>query len=317
MRPLFFLLFVLVLSAHVFLISHAGADDTKMNHAKEAGASQHSNMDHGETHGTQEDAMSKHLTMDHSPPANPEADLQARVRVHEKLGEIIDLDTWFFDENGQKVMLSSFFDKPVIILPVYFFCPTVCTFLQADLAEVLNRVDQVPVKDFNVISLSFSDDENHGHAKDAKRNYAKLITRDFPIEKWAHLTGSKENIKKLTDSIGFLFVKKETHLYVHPNVLVVLAKDGKITRYVYGPNFLPFDVGMALSEADKGRTGASIKRGVLSFCFNYDPGKKTYVLNIFRVTGTILLVFLAGFFMLLIYLPRRKKKKPWSQENDT
>ncbi|MCP4673584.1 MAG: hypothetical protein GY857_20040, partial [Desulfobacula sp.] len=118
-------------------------------------------------------------------------------------------------------------------------------------------------------------------------------------------------------SIGFFFIKKEKHLYVHPNVLVVLAKDGKITRYVYGPDFLSFDVGMALAEAAKGLTGASIKRGVLSFCFNYDPGKKTYVLSIFRITGVVIVAFLAGFIFLLIYLPQKRKKSIYSLEEDT
>ncbi|MCP3899774.1 MAG: SCO family protein [Desulfobacteraceae bacterium] len=256
-----------------------------------------------------ENSMKKHMDMDHEKKIPAETDLASKVRVDEKLGEIIDLDTWFFDENGKKVMLSKFFDKPVVILPIYFFCPTVCNFLQADLAHVLNKIDQIPGKDFNVISLSFSDDETHEHAADAKRNYAKLITKDFPIDKWLYLTGTKENIKKLTDSIGFFFIKQEKHLYVHPNVLVVLAKDGKITRYVYGPNFLPFDVGMALAEADKGIAGASIKRGVLSFCFNYDPDKKTYVLSIFRITGTVILLFLIGFVLLLIFLPKKQKTK--------
>jgi protein SCO1/2 len=269
-----------------------------------------------ETEHAAGDLMKKHLDMDHTQPVETEIDLSTKVRVDEMLGKTIDLNTWFFDENGHKIQLAEIFDKPVVILPIYFFCPTVCNFLQADLAKVLNRIDQIPGKDFNVISLSFSDDENYKHAADAKKNYVKILTKDFPIEKWFYLTGTKENIKKLTDSIGFFFIKKEKHLYVHPNVLVVLAKDGKITRYVYGPNFLAFDVGMALAEADKGLTGASIKRGVLSFCFNYDPGKKTYVLNIFRITGVVIVVFLAGFVLLLIYLPRTRKKTTYSSEDD-
>lgn len=311
------LFFSLVFAGTVFHILPGSADDAKMDHNKHNTVKKNMFMDHEKTMGAENDATNKHMTMDHTKAAEAELDLSAKVRVDEKLGEIIDMDTWFFDEKGEKIKIADLFDKPVIILPVYYFCPTVCNFLQADLAEVLNQVDQLPGEDFNVISFSFSDDENHLHAADAKKNYVKLIKREFPIEKWFYLTGTKENIKKLTDSMGFFFIKKEKHLYVHPNVLVVLAQDGKITRYVYGPNFLPFDVSMALSEADKGLTGASIKRGVLSFCFNYDPGKKTYVLNIFRIAGTTILVFLIGFVLLLIFLPKNKKQKPRHIEDDT
>ncbi len=87
--------------------------------------------------------------------------------------------------------------------------------------------------------------------------------------------------------------------------MVVLAADGKIIRYLYGPGFLPFDLGMALTEARRGEPGVSIKRRVLSFCFDYDPENNTYVFRLFRITGTVILVMLAGF---LIFLLRPEKK---------
>ena len=82
------------------------------------------------------------------------------VKLDEQLGEIINLDTWFSDENNRRIKLESLFDKPVVLLPVFFKCTAVCDFLQADLANALNIVNPVPGKDFNVITLSFSDDEN-------------------------------------------------------------------------------------------------------------------------------------------------------------
>jgi protein SCO1 len=252
-------------------------------------------------------AMDKHKN--HDQLQQQQKELASKVRVDEKLGQIIDLETMFFDENGKQIKMATIFDKPVVILPIYFFCPTICSFLQADLAEVLNKVNQLPGKDFNVVCVSFSDDEHYQHAADAKKNYVKLLKREMPLKNWFYLTGTRDNILRLTQSMGFYFVKQEKHLYVHPNVLIVLADDGMITRYVYGPNFLPFDVGMALVEADRGETGISIKRGVMSFCFNYDPEKKTYVFNVFRIAGTTILAFLAGFVLLLVFYPKKRKKE--------
>jgi len=230
------------------------------------------------------------------------------VKLDEQLGKFINLDTWFSDENGNKVKLESLFDKPVVLLPVFFMCTDVCDFLQADLANALNFVDPVPGKDFNVITFSFSDDENHTHAKTSKNNYNNLIKRDFPLENWHYLTGNIENIRKVTDSLGYYFIKKQENFYIHPSALMVLAKDGKIIRYLYGPDFLPFDLGMALSEAKRGEPGISIKRGVLAFCFDYDPGNKTYVFKLFRITGTAILLFLTCFIIFLIYPSKRDKK---------
>ena len=243
--------------------------------------------------------------------------LNQQVKVEEQLGKYAALDTYFKDDKGKQIKLETIFDKPVVLLPAYFMCNTVCTFLQANLASALNLVDQIPGKDFNVVTLSFSDDENPTHATTAKRNYTNLITRDFPLDKWFYLTGDNINIRKLTDSLGYYFIKKETHLYIHPNVLMVLAKDGKIIRYLYGPDFLPFDLGMALSEAKTGKPGISIKRGVLAFCFDYDPENKTYVFKIFRITGTAILILLLGFIIFLIYPSKRDKKQKTKLFHDT
>jgi protein SCO1/2 len=47
---------------------------------------------------------------------------------------------------------------------------------------------------------------------------------------------------------------------------------------------------------------------VLSFCFDYDPENKTYVFGMFRITGTVILVLLAGFLVFL--LRPGKKNRP-------
>ena len=232
-----------------------------------------------------------------------------QVKLEERLGEVIDFSASFVDENNRPVDLKTLFGKPVLLLPVYFMCTSVCNFLQAELANVLNLVGQIPGTDFNIITVSFADDEDASHARTSKRNYANLLKRQFPMENWVYLTSDNENIRKLTDSLGYYFIKKKDHFYIHPSAMVVLAKDGKIIRYLYGPSFLPFDVGMALNEAQKGDPGISIKRGVLSFCFDYDPENKTYVFKMFRITGTAILILLAGFILFLIYPSKKNRKR--------
>jgi protein SCO1/2 len=240
---------------------------------------------------------------------NDTSALAGQVKVEERLGHYIDLAARFLDARGRPVTIGDVFERPVVLLPIWFFCPSVCTFLQADLAKALNRVDQEPGKEFNIITLSFSDDEGPSHALAAKKNYANLVQRDFPLKNWFYLTGDAENIRRVTDSLGYYFVKKKPHEYIHPNAMVVLAEDGKIIRYLYGPGFLPFDLGMALAEARKGEPGVSIKRRVLSFCFDYDPENKTYVFRLFRITWTVILLLLAGFLAFLLRPGKRAGQK--------
>ena len=279
--------------------------------------------DHGTGHDQAGHTQMDHNQMDHNQMGEgghdhekmveaaqeAEPDLTDRVRVEERLGEYIDFSARFVDARNRPVDLKQIFDRPVVILPVYFMCTSVCNFLQANLANALNLTDDVPGKDFNVITVSFSDDEDASHARTSKRNYANLVSREIDPSNWYYLTGDRENILKLTRSLGYYFVKKKKNFYIHPSVLAVLAKDGKIIRYLYGPDFLPFDVGMALSEARKGEPGISIKRGVLSFCFDYDPENKTYVFKMFRITGTAILVLLAGFVAFLVFPSRSGRRQ--------
>ena len=267
---------------------------------------------HGPAEGpspdTQVDPHHDHAAMVMADDTGPGGALADQVRVDERPGRYVDLDARFLNSRGEPVTMKDLFGRPVVVLPIWFLCPSVCSFLQADLAKALDRVDMLPGVDFNVITLSFSDDETPSHALAAKKNYTHLIQREFPLENWVYLTGDADNIRRVTDSLGYYFVKKKPHFYVHPNAMVVLAPDGKIIRYLYGPGFLPFDLGMALSEARKGEPGVSIKSRVLSFCFDYDPENKTYVFRMFRITGTAILILLAGFLVFLLR-PAKKGKQ--------
>lgn len=253
-------------------------------------------------------AQKKQGNPDHNPGITTETlsdnDLAGQVRIDEQLGSVASLDAVFRDETGRELRLDALFDKPVVLLPVSFSCTAVCSYLQAALVKALNEVDQAPGKDFNIITLSFDENENETDAAAAKQNYANLVKREFPLGKWSYLTGDRENILKVTGSLGYYFIKKAEHLYDHPSALVVLARDGKIIRYLHGPNFPPFDMGMALSEAEPGKS--SIKRRVLSFCYGYDPVKKTYALKLFRITGTLALIGLAGYIIFLLSPSKRK-----------
>lgn len=301
------IIFVLVwLAVGTMTPAVPAATDTHGSHEAHETQDAHDAHDAHETH----DAHSSH---DHEKmvmaATKEDPELTGQVKIEERLGEMIEMDAVFKDSKGKEIRIGDLFDKPVVLLPIYFMCTSVCNFLQADLADALNQVGPVPGKDFNVISLSFADDEDHTHAHTSKYNYLNLVTRDFPTENWYYLTGTKENIRKVTDSLGYYFIKKKAHFYIHPSAMMVMAKDGKIARYLYGPDFLPFDIGMALSEAQKGETGVSIKRGVLSFCFDYDPENKTYVFKTFRITGTAILILLVGFVAFLVYPSNRDREK--------
>ena len=109
---------------------------------------------------------------------------------------------------------------------------------------------------------------------------------------------SKE-IHALLNDLGYRYQQTGSHAFIHPNVLITVAPDGKIIRYLYGLRFLPFDIGMALAEAEKGTPQMSVRR-ILTYCFDYDSESKTYVFKSFRITAISIIAVLSVFLLFLL-----------------
>ncbi len=206
------------------------------------------------------------------------------VAIVEHLGGTVPLDAVFRDEQGRPVTLRSLIDRPTILVLVYYRCPGVCSPLMSGLVEVLDKVARVPGRDYRIISLSFAETEKPALAAAKKANYLAAFRRPFPADAWRFLTGAKEPIRAVTDSIGFRYQLVDGE-YAHPAVLVFLSPQGRIVRYMSGLTFLSFDVHMAILEAAAGRISPSI-RGALLYCYRYDPKRQAYAFNILRVAGT-------------------------------
>ncbi|HXY55346.1 MAG TPA: SCO family protein [Nitrospirota bacterium] len=232
---------------------------------------------------------------------------KADIALEEKLGQYLPVDAAFIDENGRKILLGTFIDKPTIIAPVYLGCTHECPLLLTGLAQVLGRLELVkPGRDFQVMAISFDDTDTPKTAAEKKVNYLKAVGKPFPEDSWKFVTGDAANIKKFTDSIGFKFQRDGEHSFSHPVTLVVVSPAGKIVRYLEGISFLPFDVTMALSEAAQGKTGSPARKALM-YCFSYDPLKKSYVFNILKVTGTVMVLFVASFFAYLMISTKKKR----------
>ncbi len=224
--------------------------------------------------------------------------------LEEKTGQYLPLDLEFIDELGQPIQLKEIIDRPTIFLPIYFYCPNICSKNLANLAIALNSLSLVPGQEFRVIALSFNEAESYEDAARAKKNYLKIVGKDFPPEGWRFLTGNKETIKTATDAVGFRFKKIDDETFIHPAALMTIAGDGKIIRYVYG-SFLAGDIAVGLADAASGRPSLSVKR-LLAFCFNYDPDKNKSVFQLVKIG--VMLFFGILLTIVFIYFKRKRPK---------
>lgn len=228
----------------------------------------------------------------------------AALWIEEKTGRYLPLDQEFVDEAGQTIRLKEIIDRPTILLPIYFYCPNICSKNLANLAIALSNLSLEPGKEYRAIALSFNEAENFQDAARAKKNYLKIVGDDFPSDGWRFLTGSLENIQAVTDAVGFRFKKVDDETFIHPAALMTIDKDGQIIRYVYG-SFLAGDIEMGLLDAVKGSPSMSVKR-LLAFCFNYDPDKNKSVFQFVKIG--VLLVFGITITIVFIYFKRTRSK---------
>lgn len=240
-------------------------------------------------------------------PTEPALD----VGVDEKLGQTVPVDIRLVDEEGNRVSLRDLIDKPTLLTLNYFRCFGLCTPLLNGVAEMLQKTDQIPGKDFQVLTVSFDPRDDAELAGHKKENYIKQLGPAFPPTAWRFLTGDPVSTKRLADAVGFKFAKHGED-YIHPGAIMVLSGTGMVARYLYGVTFLPFDVKMAVSEAAQGRTGPTIAR-LLKFCFSYDPSGRRYSLAITRVAAAFTIMLAVG-YGVAVGVARKKRSKPGAKE---
>ncbi|NCQ35088.1 SCO family protein [bacterium] len=225
------------------------------------------------------------------------------AEFEEHLGGMIPVDLTFFDETGQEVTLGEILDKPTILSMVYYDCPGICTPLLNEEADVLGKSNLDPAKQpFQLLTVSFDPRDDFTMAAAKQTNYLKVVGRDLPPNTWRFFTGTQENIDRLTEAVGFRY-KRAGKEFTHPGGLVMIAPGGKIVRYLYGIQYLPFDFEMGVYEAAKGSVQPTTAR-LLNFCFSYDPSGRTYVFNLARVVGIVMLVSLVIFIIFLFFSTR-------------
>jgi len=228
---------------------------------------------------------------------------EIEIGITEHLGDTIPLDLWFFNENSDTITLGQIIDKPTIMCFVYFDCPNLCSPLMDGVADVVSKLDLNLGTDYELITISFNTKDTPEKAREKKVNFVQRISKENQ-EHWAYLTGTQENISAITNAIGYKY-KPQGLDFAHASAIFVLSPKGVITRYLYGLTFLPFDVKMAVIEAQKGIPRPTINR-ILEYCFAYNPSSQTYSLQVTRILGAIIILIALVVFAVLI-LKKRKK----------
>lgn len=234
------------------------------------------------------------LAMPGAGPANPEGrtappsppnEVLDQVEIEQKLDAQLPLDLSFVDETGSKVTLGDFFsEKPVVLVLAYYECPMLCTMVLNGTLRSINVIDELDVgKDFDIVAVSIDPEETPELARQKRDLYRDKYRREGSEGGWHFLVGDEASIDRLTDAVGFRYAyDEETGQYAHGSAIMVATPEGRMAKYLYGIDYDPRTLRLALVEASQGKIGTLVDQVIL-YCFNYNPLEGKYSLAIMAV----------------------------------
>jgi protein SCO1/2 len=244
------------------------------------------------------------------------------IGVDQKLDNQVPLDAEFLDEHGKKVTLADYAgERPIVLSLVYYGCPMLCGQVLNGLTrslKMLQDVPMVPGKDFELVTLSFDPTEKPELALEKKKTYVKEYRYPDAENHWHWLTGSEENIKKVSDAVGFRYAWDEKQQqYAHASAIFILTPDGKVSRYFFGIEYSPKDMRLGLTEASNGKIGGPVEK-ILLWCYHYDATLGKYsmmVMRLIQVGGALTLLALGTF--MFVMLKKEFKAEPKAETTNT
>lgn len=249
-----------------------------------------------------------------SPPSpEPATERPAALRdvaIDQKLNNQLPLDARFKDADGKDVTLGQYFGtgRPVVLALVYFECPMLCTQVLNGLTGALETMSLNAGTDFDVIALSFDPRETSKLAKAKKIAYMGRYGRPGTEHGWHFLTGTQEEIARVTDAVGFRYTFDETiGQFAHGAAVTVLTPDARVSRYLYGIDYGGRDMRLALVEASNGKVGTPVDQALL-YCYHWDPTTGRYgfvVMNALRGAGILTIL---GFGTFIVVSLRRERR---------
>lgn len=236
-------------------------------------------------------------------------------QIEDKAGAKVPGDIHLKNHLGQEKLLQDYFSgenkMPATILTIgYYGCPMLCSLVLNGLVEGLKNVNYQLGKDYQIISVSIDDKESYELAEQKRQTYLKAL--DVPAEKeknWSFHVMSSADAKRLSDTVGFnYYFDERNNQYAHGAGFFVLSKDLVLSRTLFGIQFAPQDIKLALSEAAEGKIGSFVDQVLLS-CFHYDPDSHKYGVYIFGVMrlGGILTIIILGLVLLFYFRNERRR----------
>jgi protein SCO1 len=167
-------------------------------------------------------------------------------------------------------------------------------------------------QDYTAVTVSIDPTETPELAHAKKESYLESYGRPGGEAGWHFLIGSQENIAALARVVGFNYrFNPETKEFIHTAGTFICTPDGRISRYLYGIEYDPQTIKLALLEASSGKIGSTVDKLVL-YCYHFDAKAGRYAPTAFRIAqiGAGLTALAMGLLLFLLRRWERRRRQP-------
>jgi protein SCO1/2 len=236
-----------------------------------------------------------------------------KAGISQNLGNQLPLNDRFLDSAGNSVPLGAYFEhRPVVMALVYYKCKMLCPQVLNGMARTLRQVGFAPGKDYDIVVTSIDPMDTPADGAAEKTHFLESLGTPDAGASVHFLTGQQASITDLAAATGFNYVRVpgpdgKMDQFAHSSVIMIATPDGRMSKYLFGIDYQPRDVRLAVIQASTHHIG-SVSDLILLYCCNYSPTAGKYTVSILRVMG---LAAMGSLFMLLamLYALSRKPKQ--------
>lgn len=222
-------------------------------------------------------------------------------------------DYSFRDTQGNRISLSDFRGKPLVISLIYSSCADVCPVITATLQSVDEMArDALGDDSYSIVTIGFDiGADNPVQMKSFARKYGVKID-----DHWKFLSGDLLAVTALSEDLGFQFFESAKG-FDHLTQTTILDKNGVVYRQIYGeqfeaPHFVEPLKSLVFGTESPFSSLSDLINKVRLFCTIYDPTADQYRFRysiFFRIlVGATIILGMTTFLLKWLWQNRKRNQ---------
>ena len=240
---------------------------------------------------------------------------QKNAGIDQNLNRPLPLGDFFKDESGRDVKLGDFFnhDRPVMMALMYYNCRMLCPEVLHGMASALRQSGFHAGHEYDVVVASIDPSDTPADAVSEKQQFLSMIDDSSAAAAASvhFLTGPQSSITDIAQATGFHYVRVpgpdgKMDQFAHSSVIMIATPDGRMSKYLFGVDYQPRDVRLALIQASTRHIG-TLSDLVLLYCCSYSPSQGRYTVAVLRILGLAGVGSLLAVIAMLWLLSKKPK----------